>query len=122
MSESGLKRACASAIGNDFLKGPTENLRIEITIGEQSEACASIICYRSQRLVYFMGYGRCQFPHGCQPGNMRKLHLCPMQRLFGLTPSVVESFPVYDLSGMPSIEVSEPQVTRRWTVRPSKVR
>ena len=33
------------AISNNFFESPPENLRIEITIGEQSQACAAIIRY-----------------------------------------------------------------------------
>src|SRR3954463_13997449 len=72
------------AIGNNFFESPPENLRIQITIAEQPEACASVIRYRGQRLVNFMGYGSCQFSHSCQPGNPSKLHLSGVQRLLRL--------------------------------------
>src|SRR3954468_13072364 len=72
------------AVGNNFFENPPENLRIQITIAEQPEACTSVVCYRSKRLVNFMGYGSCQFAHSCDPGDPSKLHLSGVQRLLRL--------------------------------------
>jgi len=73
---------------NDFLEHPTQNLRLEIISGEQSQARAAVIDYRGQRLIDLVGYGRCQFAHGCQSGNPGKLRLRHVQCLLCFLPIV----------------------------------
>ena len=87
-ADSSYNGACASAVGNDFFESPTQNVRLKIAIGEQSQARAAVIRNCSQRLVDFVGYRRRQFAHRRHPGNARKLHLCHLQGVLRLFPIV----------------------------------
>jgi hypothetical protein len=85
-ADSGNNGARSIAVGNDFLKSPAQNLRLQVTSGQQSQARIAVIGYSGKRLIDFVGDGRCQFAHGCQPGNAGKLRLGHLQRLLCFLP------------------------------------
>src|ERR1700752_2782180 len=83
-SDSSNDGTCASTIRNDFFQSLTQDLRFQLVIGEESQACVAVIGYGGQRWINFIGYRRSQFSQGGQPGDAGKLRSSYLQGMFCL--------------------------------------